>query len=70
MIIATASIGVVNIVKKFEDWVERIDKTVSAATIKRLLKTAGFCWYRVRKSLESQRDMLMYAFFKEEIKLL
>lgn len=38
--------------------------------MKRLLKSAGFSWRRVRKSLESQRDMLMYAFFKEEIKLL
>ncbi len=38
--------------------------------MKRLLKSAGFSWRRVRKSLDSQRDMLMYAFFKEEIKLL
>lgn len=60
----------VNVVKKFEDWFEGMDKTVSVSTIKRLLKAAGFRWRRVRKSLESQRDMLMYAFFKEEIKLL
>lgn len=31
------------------------------------MKEYGFRWRRVRKSLESQRDPMMYAFFKQEI---
>ena len=59
--------GVVNIVKKFEYWFESLKKKASKSTIKRVLKEYGFRWRRVRKSLESQRDPIMYAFFKQEI---
>ncbi len=40
---------------------------MSKWTIKRILKQHGFRWRRVRKSLESQRDPIMFAFFKQEI---
>lgn len=40
---------------------------MSKWTVKRILKQYGFRWRRVRKSLESQRDSIMYAFFKQEI---
>lgn len=43
---------------------------MSKWTIKRVLKAHGFSWRRVRKSLSSQRDPLMFEFFKQEIKAL
>ena len=43
---------------------------MSKWTIKRILKQFGFRWRRVRKSLASQRDAIMFAFFKQEVALL
>lgn len=47
-----------------------LGKKISKYTIVRILKAKEFSWRRVRKSLQSQRDEVMFAFFKQEIKLL
>jgi transposase len=41
---------------------------VSWWTIKAILKQTGFSYRRVRKSLETNRDQLMFDFFAQEIK--
>lgn len=60
----------VNIAKKFEYWFENLKKKASKWTIKRVLKEFGFRWRRVRKSLESQRDPIMYAFLNKKLSAL
>lgn len=42
-------------------------KTISASTLKRILKAAGLCWKRVRKSLKGKRDEKEFKKAKEEI---
>jgi transposase len=61
---------VVNIARRVADGLESLQKQVSKWTIKRILKCSGFGWRRVKKSLESQQDPVMHAFFKQEIALL
>jgi transposase len=46
---------------------EEIGKKVSKYTLQNILKTAGFSWRRVRKSMKSQRDEQLFVFFKQEI---
>lgn len=60
----------VNIALCCIEWLKVLDKKVSKYTIIRILKAKGFSWRRVQKSLRSQRDQVMFAFFKEEIKVL
>jgi hypothetical protein len=69
-IVDTARGGVVNIVKRLADGWNDLPKQVSQWTIKRILKQAGFRWQRVKKSLQSQQDPILYAFFKQEIAFL
>jgi hypothetical protein len=45
-----------------------LDKKVSKWTLISILKAEKFSWRRVRKSLKSQRDEVMFRFFKQEIR--
>ncbi|MEO1416230.1 MAG: winged helix-turn-helix domain-containing protein [Bacteroidota bacterium] len=49
---------------------KKFHKTVSVWTIGRILKEAGFVWKRMRKSCKPRRDEVLFAFFKEELRLL
>jgi hypothetical protein len=41
--------------------------TLSCTTLKRLCKQAGLCWKRVRKSLKSKRDPLLFAQSQQQL---
>ena len=41
---------------------------MSLWTIKRILKTAGYRWKRMRRSLKQKRDQVLFDFFQEELK--
>lgn len=43
---------------------------MSLSTLKRLAKSFGFIWKRVRKSLKSKRDQAQFEAAKKEIKAL
>lgn len=60
--------GVINIALCCHEWLKALDKKVSKWTLINILKAKGFSWRRVRKSLKSQRDQVMFDFFKQEIK--
>lgn len=47
---------------------EKYSLVTSWPVIKRVLRQIGFTWRRIRKSLKSQRDEQMFAFFQQEIK--
>jgi transposase len=49
---------------------KKFHKDVSVWTIGRILKEAGFVWKRMRKSCKPNRDEVLFAFFKEELRLL
>jgi transposase len=49
---------------------KKLDKQFSKWTLIRLLQLHLFTWRRVAKSLESQRDEVMFQFFKHELALL
>jgi tRNA U38,U39,U40 pseudouridine synthase TruA len=46
---------------------ELTGKSVSDSTIKRILKGAGFCWKRIRKSVKSKRKWCEFEATKAEI---
>ena len=46
---------------------EQFGKQVSIWTIKRILKAAGYRYKRMRRSLKSHRDELLFAFFEQEV---
>lgn len=62
--------GVINIGLWCSEWLKVLEKKVSKWTLIRILKASEFSWRRVRKSLKSQRDVLMFDFFHLEIKAL
>ena len=49
---------------------KKCHKTVSVWTVGRILKEADFVWKRMRKSCKPRRDEVLFAFFKEELRLL
>ena len=49
---------------------EQFGKQVSVWTIKRALKAADYRYKRMRRSLKSKRDELLFDFFKQEISYL
>jgi transposase len=69
-IVSEASHGVVNIALWCFEWLKVLGKKASKYTIMRILRAEEFSWRRVRKSLKSQRDEIMFEFFKQEIKVL
>lgn len=46
---------------------ERIDKTISMSTLKRIIKTSKLRWKRLRKSLKSKRDQKEFEKAQVEI---
>jgi len=62
------------VVRKRADLVDyvlrKFHKTLSVWTIGRILKEAGFVWKRMRKSCKPKQDKVLFAFFKEELRLL
>ena len=46
---------------------ERIDKTISMSTLKRIIKTSKLRWKRLRKSLKSKRDQKEFEKAQAEI---
>jgi transposase len=46
---------------------ERIDKTISMSTLKRIIKTSKMRWKRLRKSLKSKRDQKEFEKAQVEI---
>jgi transposase len=49
------------------EWISILGKHLSKWHLIRLLKAEKFTWRRVRKSLSSQRDRVMFDFFKQEL---
>lgn len=47
---------------------DHFGKKVSVWTIKRILKAAGYRYKRLRKSLKSKRDEVLFDFFRQEIR--
>lgn len=43
---------------------------VSLTTLRRLAKERGYSWKRMRRSLRSQRDPVLFAYFEQELDLL
>lgn len=60
----------INIALCCYEWLEALGKKVSKWTLIRILQAEGFSWRRVRKSLQSQRDALMFDYFQQEIQAL
>ena len=49
---------------------EKTGKTISRSTLKRIVKSAGLSWKRVRKSTKSKRDDQAFEVAKKDIKTL
>jgi len=49
---------------------KRFGKTASVKTIKRIVKSAGLRWKRMRRSLKTQRDEVLFSFFQSELNIL
>lgn len=47
---------------------EHFGKKVSVWTIKRMLKAAGYRYKRMRRSLKSKGDEVLFSFFRQELK--
>lgn len=57
--------------RRFSEWIRgATGKSCSLRTLRRLLRSSGLAWKRLRNSLAGQRDEVMFELFKEELEIL